>query len=137
MSENTLSITFKILGERYIMVTSLPKKLFPMPLYNPLKRVIFTHLWQRNNFSVKIPEWPLNDLSAVYRIQYQYPHIFIQANRSFIKGFMMYRAKRQAIGNFTRATMLFPFYMCRFQWDGGVAVTNIKATYCALVVISA
>ncbi|MGT9274297.1 hypothetical protein ACVWBO_23595 [Escherichia coli] len=32
-----------------------------------------------------------------------------------VKGFMMYRAKRQAIGNFTRATMLFPFYMCRFQ----------------------
>ncbi len=54
--------------------------------------ITFFPLRQGNRLTIKIPEQPANDASAVHRWRNLDAHILIQTNGSFIKSLMVNRA---------------------------------------------
>ncbi len=79
-----------------------------MPLYKPLKRVIFTHLW----YAIVFPSKSQNSFST---IPPPFPHLipvpaYFHPGQSILyQSFMVNCAKRQAIRNFTRTSLRFHF----------------------------
>ncbi len=114
-----------------------PEHLPPVPCHKPLLGITFFPLRQGNRLTIKIPEQPANDASAVHRWRNLDAHILIQTNGSFIKSLMVNRAERQAVRDFAGAAVLLPFDMGRFQGDGGIIMAHIEAADRALIVISA
>lgn len=99
--------------------------------------ITFFPLRQGNRLTIKIPEQPANDASAVHRWRNTDAHILIQTNGSFIKSLMVNRAERQAVRDFAWAAVLLPFDMGRFRGDGGIIMAHIEAADRALIVIGA
>lgn len=114
-----------------------PEHLPPVPCHKPLTGITFFPLRQGNRLTIKIPEQPANDASAVHRWRNLDAHILIQTNGSFIKSLMVNRAERQAVRDFAWAAVLLPFDMGRFQGDGGIIMAHIEAADRALIVIGA
>lgn len=107
------------------------KHLFPMPFHKPLARIIFFKRWQRNRLSRKILEQQLYHPTTIHRIRNHHTHIFIQANRTKIKRFMMNYVQRQVIRYFARAMMLLPSDMGSFQSNRRIVVAQVEAAHIA------
>lgn len=89
-----------------------------------------------DRFYRKIPEQSLYHSTTIYRTGNHHTHIFIQANRTAIKRFMMDCAQCQAIRYFTRAMVLLPSDMSNFQSNRRIAVAHVKAADSALIIVS-
>lgn len=110
--------------------------LFPMPFHKLLTRMIITNRWQRDRLPCKIPEQSLHHPTTIYRAGNLHTHIFIQANLTTIKRFMMDCAQCQAIRYFTRAMVLLPSDMGSFQSNRRIVVAHVKAADSTLIIVS-
>ncbi len=115
-----------------------PEHLPPVPCHKPLPGITFFPLRQGNRLTIKIPEQPANDASAVHRWRnlgcaYPHPDQWILYQKPYGES----RRAPGPLGDFAWAAVLLPFDMGRFQGDGGIIMAHIEAADRALIVIGA